>query len=299
MRLERLKQAPFNTTMMGVLRGALDYHGIPASDAFLFGASGHAFLINIHKELCPSGPYCWNHAPVLDLIANLGVRMTLLGFCDAAAAGGERARLEERVRALLDKGAPCSLVNMEHQLITGYDDAGFITAQPWPGCSEFPPARLTFGAWDELGDTFHVSFHSLTPVAPAQRSDAVQASLRYAVDLHRNPAAHTSVDYGAGPLAYANWVRAVEDGHGASHGNWWNAVVWAECRRHAAAYFEEIAGEYVAPDDAALLAREYRAIGDLLMRCSDRQASDHTKIELLDEAARRETDCIERIAVLC
>ena len=118
MRLESLKQAPFNTTMMGAMRGALDYYGIAASDAFLYGASGHAFVMNIHKELCPSGPYCWNREPVDALLANVGLRVEALGFFHAGSGAEERARVEARLRESLAAGVPCFLLNMENQLIT-------------------------------------------------------------------------------------------------------------------------------------------------------------------------------------
>ena len=58
-RLMNLKQPPLNTTMTGVLKGVSDYHGLNLSEPMIYGLSGHAFLINIHVQLCPSGPYCW------------------------------------------------------------------------------------------------------------------------------------------------------------------------------------------------------------------------------------------------
>ena len=49
-RLANLKQPPLNTTMMGVLKSAADYHGLGLSEPMVFGLSGHAFLINIHTQ---------------------------------------------------------------------------------------------------------------------------------------------------------------------------------------------------------------------------------------------------------
>jgi hypothetical protein len=60
MKIDGLAMPSLHRTLMGVLKGALDYYGIETSIPTVFGASGHAFLINIHDELCPSGPYCWN-----------------------------------------------------------------------------------------------------------------------------------------------------------------------------------------------------------------------------------------------
>jgi hypothetical protein len=53
-----------------------------------------------------------------------------------------------------------SLLDMENQLISGYDDAHFLVEQPWPKIN-FPPSTilsLEFETWRELKDEFHVSF---------------------------------------------------------------------------------------------------------------------------------------------
>src|SRR5271157_2147857 len=113
MELNSLKQPPFNTTLMGVIKGVLDCYGIEASNALTFGGSGHAFLINIHEELCPSGPYCWKYDGFYKLVRNLGVEMADLGFFHPGSSQGERDRVERTARESLDQGLPCSLCNLE------------------------------------------------------------------------------------------------------------------------------------------------------------------------------------------
>jgi hypothetical protein len=294
MLLDNLKQPPLNTTMMGVMRGALDYYGLPASDAVLFGASGHAFVLNIHKELCPSGPYCWDQGVVRALLANVGLRVEFLGFFHPGSSAEERAAVEARLRDALQAGTPCSLQNMENQLITGLDDTGFLTAQPWPGV-DFPPSHLTFGTWAELGDGIHMDFFVLHRCQPANLRTAVAASLGTAVELWRNPKAYIGGAYGMGPDAYANWVEAVRQGHGQSHGSWWNGVVWAECRAQAAGYFREIAPVLPSPADSEALADGYAAIAGLLAKCADKELEAAPKERLLAEAAEREESCVARI----
>jgi len=294
MQLENLRQAPFNCTMMGALRGALDYYGIAVSDGVLYGASGHAFVLNIHKELCPSGPYCWNPQPMDALLQNVGLRREPLGFFHPDITAEERTTVECRLRESLGAGAACMLLNMENQLITGWDDTGFLTAQPWPGM-DFPPKHPTFGTWAELGDGIHMDFHVLHRCEPADLRRAVTESLRYAVDLWRNPKAHTGEHYGMGPDGYANWSAAVEAGHGASHGNWWNGTVWAECRARAADYFREVAPLLPSGAEAVGLAEEYAAIAGLLERCGSKELEAEAKVKLLAEAAEREGACVARV----
>jgi hypothetical protein len=299
MQIKKLQMGSFNTTLMGVLRGVLDYYGIPASTPMLYGGSGHAFLLNIHTELCPSGPYCWHFAPFLELVKNLGVEMTALGSFQTDVMV-RRDQIEEILRQQLDAGTPCSLLNKEHQLITGYDEQGFLTAQPWPWNPNFPPLRLSYALWPELGDEFYVTFYTFRRVEPADETTLIRASLDYALNLQSRPERYTNEPYGVGPVGYAKWIQAIHDGHGDTHGNWWNGIVWSECRREAAGYFGEIAARYSksAKGPAEQLAWHYARIADMLQAVSDKTTDSARKIRLLEEAARTESEATSAIAEL-
>jgi len=69
----------FNTTLMGVVKAVSDFYSLSHSTPTVYGASGHAFMMNIHEVLCPSGPYCFNRKPLFALLMNLGIRTTDLG----------------------------------------------------------------------------------------------------------------------------------------------------------------------------------------------------------------------------
>jgi hypothetical protein len=283
---------------MGVVKGALDYHGIQADAPTVFGLSGHAFLINIHQQLCPSGPYCWNRQAALPLLRNLGLEMTDLGFYSPKNTAAERAAVEAKLRDALERGIPCSLINLENQLISGYDADGFLTAQPWAPKTDYPPARLSFGSWKEFGDVYHVSFYTLHKAAPAEPRQAILESLDYAVDLHANPAKHSWQGYGVGPDAYTNWTAAAAE-HGASHGNWWNATVWSECRLMASRYFAGIGIGYATVAQAAAeLTQAYADIAGALGRLSDKQLPAADKVTLLAETRAREAAAIGKVAAL-
>lgn len=103
-RLPDLKQPPLNTTMMGVLRAAADYHALGLDDPVIYGLSGHAFLINIHTQLCPSGPYCWKRENAKPLIENMGLRMMDLGFFGTGTGKEARSDVERVLRGALDRG---------------------------------------------------------------------------------------------------------------------------------------------------------------------------------------------------
>ena len=292
-RLENLRQPPLNTTLIGVLKGVADYYGLALDTPMIFGLSGHAFLMNIHTQLCPSGPYCWNWENAKPLVENLGLRMTDLGFFGTGSSQEARAEVERKLRAALDQGIPCSLINLEHQLIEGYDRTGFFTAQPWPWNNEFPPGKLTFGSWDEFGPEFHASFFTVERIEPADRQAAILASLDYAVDLWKNPSKHTSKAYGVGPEAYDNWMAAVPNA-GAGHGNWWNATVWSECRRMGADYLSAIAADTQSLTEPwAGRGKLYLKISENLSLAANKTMDPDDKVELL-----RATKHLEAAAIV-
>ena len=139
-----------------------------------------------------------------------------------------------------------------------------------------------------------MDFHVLHRCEPAEPCKAVLDSLRYAVDVWRTPpAGHPH--YGMGPNGYANWRGAVEAGHGASHGSWWNGVVWAECRARAADFLREASSLMPVPDAAPGIADGYAVIASALERCADKEQDAATKLSLLTEAERREEACVAAI----
>ena len=88
-----------------------------------------------------------------------------------------------------------------------------------------------------------MNFFSYERIGPASRLEVILASLEHAVHLWEHPVQHTGPGYGMGPYGCARLIDAVKAGAGDSHGNWWNATVWSECRSMAAAYVAEIADD--------------------------------------------------------
>jgi len=291
-----LKMSCYNTTLMGVLKGVTDYFQIPLTDAWLFGGSGHAFLINVHEVLCPSGPYVWRRGTFYKLVKNLGVEMTDLGFYHPKSTAEEIKQVEAVLRKKIDAGTPCSLLNMENQLISGYNEKQFLAQQPWPKV-DFPPKTLTFQTWEELGKEIHINFFTYTHVEKADDRTTIKESLNYAVDLAKNPAKYRHEHYSIGLEAYDTWIKAVEAGYGSSHGNWWNGTVWMECRDMASKYFTETASKTrgETAEKALNLSRQYGEIAKLLNQASDKKLPDAEKIKVLREARKTEETCINGI----
>jgi len=294
--IPNLKMYPFNTTLIGVLKGVFDYFRIPVSDPWLFGGSGHAFVINIHEELCPSGPYVWNYKTFFELVRKLGVEMKDLGFFHPKSAPDEIKEIEEILRRNIDENVPCSLLNLENQLVSGYNDTQFIVQQPWAKV-DFPPKTLTFQTWEELGKEFHVSFFSFAQTEATDERTIIRDSLSYAVDLAKNPARYRSEHYYIGLEAYDTWVKAVEAGHGPSHGNWWNGTVWWECREMASKYFSEVASRLQGEisERAMNLSKRYGDVTTFLDKARNKELADEKKIKVILEAKKAEEACVNEI----
>jgi len=295
-KMDNLKQPPRNTTMMGVVKGISDYYQLGLDEPMIYGLSGHAFLINIHNGICPSGPYCWKREKMNPLFANMGLKVTDLGFFWSKSTKEERAEVEKKLKKSLDEGIPCSLINMENQIISGYDEKGFNTAQPWGG--NFPPGKMSFGTWEELGKEIHINFYTFEKVEPVDRKKAIIASLEYAVDLFRNPKEHTGKNYGIGAEAYERWIKAVPK-HGAEHGNWWNGVVWGECREMASKYFAQIGKENKEViDQCSQLEKDYLNISSNLKKISRKKLDQDEKLKLLEKTKQLEVEAIEKVEKL-
>ncbi len=288
--LDGLRQLPLDSTNMGILHGVSDYWGFRASPATVFGATGYAFLINIKDDICPSGPFLWRRERFNRLVTNLGIRTRDLGFYTRETAAPERRRIDAELREAIDAGIPCSLCNNEYQLITGYDDEGFSTVGPFP---DHLPRRLTFGTWEEWGQDVYAYFYVHHKGEPADRNDLVRDSLSFAVEMFRSPARFAREGYGVGPDAYDQWSGALES-HGGSFGNEWNARVFSECRRHAAAYMREIAEWFPQSRDLSVrLAGVYDDVAENLLAIADPEIALADKRDILARARALDVSAID------
>ena len=297
--IPNLKMHVFDTTLMGVLKGVADYFGIAVSDAWLFGGSGHAFLINIHEKLWPSGPYVWKYEAFYKLVRNLGISMTDLGYFGAKSTPDERGKVEEVLKRNIDAGIPCSLLNMENQLISGYDDTHFIVEQPWPKDLSITPRTLTFQTWKELGRRVHINFFTFAKTRRANDKTIIKESLSFAVDTTRNPDGYEErrEHFHIGLGAYDVWIKAVKDGYGTRHGNWWNATVYSECREMASRYFSKIAQKHPGKISrkAEELSIQYNRLAKLLGKARDHKLGDWKKVKTLQDAQKTEEFCLHEI----
>jgi len=93
---------------MGCLKGCLDYLEMDVSTSWLFGITGHAFINNIGRGVCPSGPTAWRCDRLFALGRNAGFDVeTIFGVKSDADFAEKQAKAWVRVREAIDEGYPC------------------------------------------------------------------------------------------------------------------------------------------------------------------------------------------------
>jgi AraC-like DNA-binding protein len=296
MEITNLTQPSYSATLLGCVKGAADFFDLDYQAPALYALTGHAFLVNIHEALCPSGPYVWDHSRFFDRLARLGVRKTGDVELRKGAAAAEIRAAEDRLKAHLDAGNLCILDYLEHQLVSGYDEKGLILIRPWGGKSGAELPALSFGTWEEtLGAEGWACFTLLEkgPV-PGNVLDELPGALDLALDLHARGSELQVPGYSVGRGAWKAWIKAVEAGGGTGHGHWWNGMVWSECRAMAAWFFEGVGPLLGSAERASLcgeLRTKYRTIADLIGRAKEKDLPMREQVDALSKAAALEEEC--------
>ena len=238
-RLEGLRWEPLWVSHLGCLKGCLDHLGVGVTAAWLFGASGHAFVLNLADDLCSSGPTAWKTNVLLTLGSSVGFRtIVVFGFRGNGDLESAQKRAWETARRAIDDGVPCygwELDVPEFYVINGYDDVGYY----YQGCTAEDGSGPK--PWRELGDT-DIGCVELVVVHPQEpRDDAtiVRNALEFAVAAAGGGKDWVVPGYTMGLTAYDTWIAALEGGRASGVGSAYNASVWESCRRHAVGFLEE------------------------------------------------------------
>jgi hypothetical protein len=257
--LDGLTYTPAWVTHMGCLISCTRHLNLPATDSWIYGATGHAFAINISPDSCPSGPTAWKTHPLYHLGKNIGYTP------DGVFATKNQPDFKEKqrqaythVKAAIDKGHPCygwELDIPEFYLITGYDDTGYHHRGPTSPDGAGPKPWNTLGT-TEIGVLEIYSIHPGTPATPQKTlRDALTFATEHSKGTHSHPG------YTSGPTAYTTWADAIQDASASKDGTAYNAHSWHECRHHAALFLRE--AKPLLPDHAEHLetaAGHYAAV---------------------------------------
>ncbi|MEA3402276.1 MAG: hypothetical protein U9R79_13655 [Armatimonadota bacterium] len=269
-RLKGLQEKPAWITHLGCHLGCIDYLGLDISPAWVYGGTGHAFVINVHEVLCHSGPTAWRTDAVDHLAGNLGYMV------DGVTGHKSQREFEAKQKiawalatGCIDTGVPCygwELHIPEWYVITGYDDVGYYYSGP--GADE---CRMPL-PWEKLADTGigWLSMHCVLPCEPVEDAEAVREALTFALDHAQGEYAHEG--YAAGPAAFELWAEALETGRADRFGAGYNGACWLECREMAVRFLQEAKGRLAGRAHAAFAEaiEHYTTVHDRLKAAVER-----------------------------
>jgi hypothetical protein len=275
-KLEGLRFQQHYITQLDCIKGCLDYLGRDISFPWLYGGTGYAFVLNIHKRLDPSGPTCWDTQPIFDLAPNLGFQVN--GFSIEKDRAGEAFPEKQRqawdfVRANLDRGLPCYGWEVDpfipdYSIIFGYEDDDPVTGL---GGGYLYSGWVTGGPcdWRTLGETdvTVLQVYAVELRKPAEAQKVVREALSRVIQKSTVPDGWFSAPgYASGLAAYELWAEAVEKGRAIRDGHSYNNAAWLECREMALAFLQEarqkLAGKCDEAFDAA--ATQYAVVCERL-----------------------------------
>jgi len=288
-RLDGLEWKPAWISHLGCHHGCIDYLGMDISRAWIFGGTGHAFAINIHEVLCPSGPTAWVTEPVDRLAANVGYLVEGVSGHTSHRDFDARQKIAwALVTGCIDSEVPCygwELAIPEWYVITGYDDEGYYFSGP--GADE---ARMPLPA-EEIARTGigWLSVNCVVPSRPAPDEEILDGAIGFALDHAAGRYSHEG--YAAGPDAFEMWANAMETGKASRFGAGYNGECWRECRQTAVEFLREAKdrlGREEALFDSAI--EHYAAVADALSRTVERVPFAHPDEGDEDESVQ-DADC--------
>jgi len=298
-KLENLKWSTKWVSHLGCIKGCIDFLGLEISDAWLYGATGHAFVINVHSELCPSGPTAWKTEKLFHLGPNAGYTIDgVFGLKNNPNFSEVQHKAWGHAKQALDQGFPCygwELEIPEFYVVYGYDEVGYH--YKGPGCEEGKGPK----PWQELGDTGIgvVELYSIRPGQAADDATTVKQALTFALDHAANPKEWIFNDYRAGLEGYDNWISALQEGKASDMGTRYNTGVWLECRRFAVEFLEEAQARLTGRIDDLLgeAQNHYRLVAQALGQVSElypwsREVSDGDVLPV-DEVSRTAVEALQ------
>lgn len=260
--IENLKWEPLWISHLGCIMGCLDYLNRDVSKAWIVGGTGHAFIINMHSVVCPSGPTAWRKERFYRLIDNLGcTSRTIVGVKTEKNFTEKQQQIWDTVREFIDTGLPCygwELDIPEFYVVNGYDETGYLYSGAMCRDGKGPKP------WNELGvseiGVLEMNFVKASP--PLDDISIVKDALTFAVEFSSSPGAWLFPDYSAGLDGFDSWMNALRNNQAHDWGMAYNSAVWYECRALGTKFLIE-AHDRIGGDCAPLFkeaAEHYRRV---------------------------------------
>jgi hypothetical protein len=264
-----VKQDSFASTLIGSIKGAYEfYHKQELHPVWLFGLSGHAFIVNITKGIGPCAPYYWDKRGLSNLCnKNLGLEL----FYDekhitVKSDESKKKNITKHIKEVLDQGLILLMASLEYQLIIGYENSRFIVTMPWGNA----PSETKYIEFDTLeGLTEFMTVSTIKPSKNGDLKEGIIRSIKYAISLYDNPP--ETEDYAMGIKAYDFWLEGMNKDNCNGHGLWWSSIVWSENKKHASEFVEvikeHIGGDAILDD----ISERYEISSELFLELSNKE----------------------------
>ena len=286
--------------------------GVNCDAVDVAGQSGYAFMLSVHKELCPSGPtvFDWGMLPIG--VHQLGRSTLQFASCDCHT--GDRANDITRAQCRVvyevaarevAEGRPCVIWGAyvpEFAAVIGVEDGSFHV-KSYRECTREPQPPIPCEELQAPGGPYVLAFPTPTTMGGGA-GDSYAVS--HAVQLLTAPG--QSRDYGSGLAAYDTWIAAMEADRANPFGNAYNTQCYAEGRHLARDFLSRVAARN--PGVAEPLGRAVAAYTEAadamgeLTRVFPFPGRDETKdaakravgVDLLQRAKAAETRAAEALA---
>ena len=268
---------------MGVVVGAANHYGTNFGPKEYYCESGFSYALNIAPDLCPSGPYCWNHQSVVENLRQLGLSMTHTYLGDMSQSNNNV--VENASRAARE--AVLSVEGLEHQLVSHSDVEGLELALPWGPDGDACLKRVEYCDLQKKEPKVF-GFYRIDKCDSSEKRTRVLQGLKCALKMYGEPSDFEMDGYRFGIGGLETWADALSSNEFNTHGNWWNAQVWSECRRVTSEYFSS--WEFIECDETSLLAEKYSDVASLLSKAGDHELGNEDKRALVLQAAEVEAN---------
>lgn len=285
MNKSEIKQDHLASSLMSSTKAAFQYYyDKELSDSMMFGLTGHAFVTHTTNGLGPCAPYTWDMKPFNELSKKaLGLDM-FGGFNMVTSDSDDNTKksASDVMKNILNRNLVL-LCSYEFQLITELKDEMFITTLPWGDAPSETPnmEENTFNGMKEF-----MSFFEISKTNKTQLDVSVKDSIKYAISLFEDP--NPNPDSGFGIHAFDFWLEKVNDDNVQAHGNWWTSSVWAESRKMASLYMQDIKPIYNQDAILSTLSELYTVSSELFSKVSDKEVDKDTKIKLVKQLKENE-----------
>jgi len=234
--LPAISWSPRWMSLMGCMIGCSKFLGLGNTDAWVYGSSGHAFVLNIHKTLCPSGPTAWKTAKSLKLLSNAGFSISgVVSWAQNPDYAQKYLEATNIIREAVENGFPSIVFwadKPEHYIVRGINDDGIFINGAGSEAVPFKP-------WTKISESDMIEALSVKPDEKSEVSKTVKDSLQFAIETWHGSSGICYDDYSCGFKAFDVWAESFDDPNLNGFGLAYNSQVWAETRIMAVDFLRE------------------------------------------------------------